>query len=209
MKRYCSRALLEADNLIGTMSAQREAWMRQMLGRDNRMVDIQILRNLTRTGTFFASTSILILAGLATILGATDKAIDLFANLPLVPQLSPLQWKLRLLSLILIFIYAFFKFAWSIRQLSYCAIQIGAMEPASEVDDACVARCQWIAGLITLASAHFNRGLRAYYFATALLAWFIHPMALIVASIWVVLVLYRREFHSGTLALLQESKSKG
>ncbi len=201
--------MLEADNLIGTMSAQREAWIRQMLGRDNRMVDIQILRNLTRTGTFFASTSILILAGLATILGATDKAIDLFANLPLVPQLSPLQWKLRLLSLILIFIYAFFKFAWSIRQLSYCAIQIGAMEPASEVDDACVARCKWIAGLITLASAHFNRGLRAYYFATALLAWFIHPMALIVASIWVVLVLYRREFHSGTLALLQESKSKG
>ena len=50
--------------------------MRQMLGRDNRMVDIQILRNLTRTGIFFASTSILILAGIATILGATDKAID-------------------------------------------------------------------------------------------------------------------------------------
>ena len=83
------------------------------------------------------------------------------------------------------------------------------MEPASEVDDACVARCKWIAGLIALASAHFDRGLRAYYFATALLAWFIHPMALVVASIWVVLVLYRREFHSRTLALLQEIRPKG
>ncbi len=83
------------------------------------------------------------------------------------------------------------------------------MEPASEVDDACAARCKWIADLITLASAHFNRGLRAYYFATALLAWFIHPMALIVASIWVVLVLYRREFHSRALGLLQESEPKG
>lgn len=206
---YSDRRGPRRGNLIGTMSVQREAWMRQMLGRDNRMVDIQILRNLTRTATFFASTSILILAGIATILGATDKAIDLFAHWPLVPQLSPLQWELRLLALILIFIYAFFKFAWSVRQLSYCTIQIGAMEPSTAVDDSCVARCKWIAGLITLAAVHFNRGLRGFYFATALLAWFIHPMALIAASVWVVLVLYRREFHSRTLALLRESKPQG
>ena len=66
-----------------------------------------------------------------------------------------------------------------------------------------------VAGLITLAAVHFNRGLRGFYFATALLAWFIHPVALIAASVWVVLVLYRREFHSRTLALLRESKPQG
>ena len=199
---YSGRRGSEPDNLIGAMAAQRQAWMRQMLGRDNRMLDIQIMRNLTRTGTFFASTSMLILAGLATILGATDKAIGLFADLPLLPQLSPLQWELRLLALILIFIYAFFKFAWSIRQLSYCTIQIGAMEPADAVDDGSLARCKSIADLITLAAVHSNRGLRAFYFAIAFLEWFIHPLALIVASFWVVLVLYRREFHSRTLALV-------
>ncbi|MCG8545079.1 MAG: DUF599 domain-containing protein [Alphaproteobacteria bacterium] len=203
---FSDRHGTDGNNLIGTMARQREAWMRQMLRRDNRMVDIQIIRNLTRTGVFFASTTILILAGLVTILGATDQAIGLVANVPLVSELSPLEWEMRLIGLILIFVYAFFKFAWSIRQLSYCAIQIGAMEPAGEADDACAERCILIAKLSTLAGRHFNRGLRGYYFATALLAWFIHPFALIVAAVWVVLVLYRREFHSRTLDILRSSQ---
>ena len=194
-------------NLIGVMAEQRVAWMRQMLGRDNRMVDLQIIRNLTRMGAFFASTSILILAGLVTVLGSTDKAIDLFANLPLVTQLTPLEWELRLSLLILIFIYSFFKFAWSIRQLSYCSIQIGAMDPASAVDESCTERSQCIAQLATLAAAHSNRGLRAYYFAMALLAWFLHPAAFVVATTWVVLVLYRREFRSRTLGILRDSRA--
>ena len=53
-------------NLIGTMAKQRRAWLARMLGRENRMLDLQIVRSLTRTSTFFASTSILVLAGLIT-----------------------------------------------------------------------------------------------------------------------------------------------
>ncbi len=191
-------------NLVATMAQHREMWMLRMLGRDNRMVDIQIIRNLTRTASFFASTSILILAGLVTVLGAAEKVVVLTASIPLVSTLTPLQWELRLLCLILIFIYSFFKFAWSIRQVSYCAIQIGAMDPVSDLGDDCEDRAKCIARLATLAAVHFNRGLRGYYFAMALLAWFIHPIALGVTATWVVLVLYRREFHSRTLKILQD-----
>lgn len=194
-------------NLIGTMAAHRDAWMRQMLGRDNRMVDLQIIRNLTRTGVFFASTSILILAGLVTVMGAADKAIGLFEDLPLVSRLGPLEVELRLAAMCLIFIYAFFKFAWSIRQLSYCTIQIGAMDPSSALKDECDERCLYISQLATLAAKHSNRGLRSYYFAMALLAWFLHPYALIAATTFVVLVMYRREFRSRTLQILRDSRS--
>lgn len=200
---YSGRTGGTSGNLIDTMARHRIGWMRQMLKRDNRMVDIQIIRNLTRTSSFFASTSILILAGLVTVLGATDKAVGLAAGVPIVSELTPLQWEMRLLLLVLIFIYAFFKFAWSIRQLSYCAIQIGAMEPSTELGEGCEERATCIARLATLAAVHFNRGLRAYYFAMALLAWFIHPFALIATATWVVLVLYRREFRSRTLDILK------
>ena len=55
----------------------------------------------------------------------------------------------------------------------------------------------------------FNLGLRAYYFGMALLAWFIHPVAFAAASVWVVLVLYRREFSSEPALLLGEEDAKG
>ena len=70
---YSDRAAAKGNNLVGAMARQRELWMRQMVGRDNRMVDVQIVRAINRNSTFFASTSMLILAGLALIRG-TRKA---------------------------------------------------------------------------------------------------------------------------------------
>lgn len=203
---YSDRAAKKGTNLVAAMARQREQWMRQMVGRDNRMVDVAIVRNLIRTSSFFASTSMLILAGLVAALGASDKAVRIVATVPLVSQLSQQQWEMHLIVLILIFIYAFFKFTWSIRQLSYCSIQIGAMVPAAKADPDCLRRSDCIARIATLAAGHYNRGLRAYYFAAALAASFIHPIVLIVASTWLVLVLYRREFHSNTLAILRDSE---
>jgi len=205
---YSDRAAGKGANLVSAMARQREQWMRQMVARDNRMVDVSIVRNLIRTSSFFASTSMLILAGLVTVLGATDKAVRVVATVPLVSELSLLQWETRLLGLTLIFVYSFFKFTWSIRQLSYCSIQIGAMVPAAKADANCLERSDSIARIATLAARHFNRGLRAYYFGVAFAAAFIHPIALIVSTVWVVLVLYRREFHSNTLAMLRDSEAR-
>ena len=58
------------------------------------------------------------------------------------------------------------------------------------------------ASVITLAVLNFNRGLRAYYFGLAVLSWFIHPVLFALATLWVVAVLYRREFMSKTLDCL-------
>lgn len=206
---YTDRHGRERGNLIGTMAKQRGAWMQMMLGRENRMLDLQIIRNVTRTSTFFASTSLIVLAGLITVMGATDKAVRLVANLPFVSELSALEWELRLLLLVLVFVYAFFKFVWSTRQISYCAVLVGAMAPSTQVDDGCRDAAQDIANLATLAAIHFNRGVRAYYFATAMLAWFVHPVALMISATWVVIVLYRREFRSRTLSLLRNKRLNG
>ena len=57
-------------------------------------------------------------------------------------------------------------------------------------------------GVVWLAIYNFNLGLRAYYFSLALLTWFVHPLLFVIASSWVVGVLYRREFRSRTLKAL-------
>ena len=49
----------------------------------------------------------------------------------------------------------------------------------------------------------FNRGLRAYFFALAALAWFVHPLLFMVANVYVLYVLHRREFRSKSLKALR------
>ena len=58
---------------------------------------------------------------------------------------------------------------------------------------------------MTLAARHFNYGLRAYYFGLATLAWLISAWWHLLLVTGVVLLLYRREFHSSALAVSSNS----
>ncbi len=190
-------------NLIDGMALRRQEWMHAMLHRDNRMVDIQIVNALLRSGRFFASTAILIIAGLLAVLGARDQAIALVMDLPFTVSTSRQIWEAKVLFMILVFIYAFFKFVWSMRQYTYCSILIGAAPSAADLPGDFESIGVSIAKLTSLAAKHTNRGIRAYYFGLAGLGWFVHPWLLLAAALWVVLVLYRREFRSRTMRLIQ------
>ena len=190
-------------SLRAVMHAYREQWMQQMLSRDNRVMDVNILRNLLQGVAFFASTTLLVLAGLLTILGSTDRAIEVARALPFAAKTSLLQWELKLLVLIVIFVYAFFKFTWALRQFNYCSTLLGAAPPGP--DDAFARRAAQVS---TNASKDFNQGLRAYYFSLAALAWFMSPWAYIAATTLVVIVLYVREYRSSALRILSGDTSQ-
>ena len=191
-------------NLIGIMKKHRLSWMKQMLFRENRLVDIQIINSLQLNTSFFASTSLLIVAGLITTLGATEKAIKLLTDFPLTVEISKQMWEIKILSLIIIFIYAFFKFAWSMRQLNYCSILIGSANKYDNLKSNDDKIAEEAAIIATKSGLHSNRGTRAYYFGLALLVWFIHPLLIIPTSTIIVLVLFRREFKSQLLKSLSE-----
>ena len=50
--------------------------------------------------------------------------------------------------------------------------------------------------LFEAAGRHFNRGQRAFFFALGYLGWFISPWLLMVTSVAVAVVLWRRQFAS-------------
>ncbi|NJN47759.1 MAG: DUF599 domain-containing protein [Candidatus Competibacteraceae bacterium] len=192
----------QSRGLSQATAAHREIWMRRMLERENRIVDSTLLGNLMRSVSFFASTTTLIIGGFVAALGAADQAISMVREIPFVAVVSPLFWKAKVLLLILIFVYAFFKFTWSTRQFNYCNIMIGAAPTAVHDTDEMEEYACRAARLLALAGENFNRGLRAYYFGLAVLSWFINPWLFMAVSGWVVLVLYRREFASRTLKAL-------
>lgn len=195
---YADRAARRTSSLRAVMHGHRYVWMQRMLQRDNRVMDVNILRNLLQGVSFFASTTLLILVGLVTVLGSTDKAISLVHALPFATQGTLVQWELKLLVLVVIFVHAFFKFTWALRQFNYCSVLIGAAPMNS--DDGYALRA---AEMSTLASKDFNQGLRAYYFSLAALSWFVNAWLFMLSTTLVMGVLYWREYHSQAMQSLR------
>lgn len=205
---YTCNTRSQRISLRTMMDHWREAWALSLLKRDNRIMDSQVINALVRKETFFASTTILILASSIALMGLRDKANHLLEDIPYIQPVSATVWEIKVTVLIMIFVYAFFKFSWSIRQHSYSAILLGSIpEPGCSDQDFASQQAMRLAGLSNLGARNFNDGIRAYYFALAELSWFISPLMFMVFTVWVVLVLYRREYHSKTLGLLASDQS--
>jgi uncharacterized membrane protein len=189
-------------SLQGVLDRLRRTWAERMVERDNRMVDINIVRTLLRSSQFFASTALLILGALIAMLGYIQRAVDVVAELPFAVEASHRLWELKILLLVAIFVYAFFKFSWSIRQFGFCSVVVGATPKQPNDADLCEDEIASLSLLVSYASGNFNQGLRAFYFAMAALTWFVHPWLMMATTLWVVNVLYGREFRSRTLEVL-------
>ncbi len=183
--------------LNALMDRYREVWMRRMLVRDNRMVDMQVMAALTNGTAFFASTSLIAVGGALTLLRSTDEVLTVLATLPFGIETSRTLWEVKVVGLAVIFIYAFFKFAWAYRLFNYVSILLGASPLAVDKDtpeaDAHVLRT---ARLFAAAGRHFNRGQRAFFFALAYLGWFISPSVFMATTAAALIVMWARQFAS-------------
>lgn len=191
------------DSLSARMNRFREVWVRRMLERETRMVDMQIMASLQNGTAFFASTSLIALGGALALLHATSDAIVILSKLPIDLSPTPALWELKCVGLVLICVYAFFKFAWAYRLFNYVAILYGGMPPATQRDtpeaEAHVIRTS---RLFEAAGRHFNRGQRAFFFALGYLGWFVSPWVLFVTTAIVVVVTWRRQFASSAWAAM-------
>ncbi len=203
------RARRTPESLSALLFSYRIDWMRSLLRREARISDLALLNNLVQMVNFMATTNIFVLAGAVTVLYSSSNVLELLQHHAFVAKTTTEEVQFKLLVLVIIFVYAFFRFTWAMRQHTFVSILIGAaplvkgdqpLEPAHEEFALQVARISDRAG------HEFNYGLRSYYFALSLLTWFISPWALIPTCSAVVLVLYTREFRSKTLRYLMRSR---
>jgi uncharacterized membrane protein len=192
---------IQRNSVIAAMDEHRRRWMIALLNRENRISDTAIIGNLMNSTGFLANTSIFILAGLVALLGSPDLGRRVLAALPFAEApASDIAWELRVGLLVFIFVRAFFELTWALRQFNYCSIVVGGIG----LGDAFTPQAEMAAKVANRAARHFNTGLRAYYFGLAALAWIIHPIALILASLLVLRELHRREFRSAVRDVLAD-----
>jgi uncharacterized membrane protein len=198
---FSSRYGRSHNSLTGAVQQRRHVWMQNMVARDNRMMDVVLLQMLSASNTFFASTSVLLLGGMAALLGSGERVQGLLERLPFVMKASPEVFEMKILFQMALFVYAFFKFAWAFRLTHYTAIMIGATPltpPGADgrVSPDCAAHAEQVAVLAGLSAEHASTGLRTYYFAIGGILWFFHPGLFMLATAWVLAILMRREFFS-------------
>ena len=184
-------------SLNATMNSFREVWMRRMLDREMRMVDMQVMAALQNGTAFFASTSLFAIGGALTVLRSTDDVLKVVATLPVGIEAGRTLWEIKAIGLAVVFVYAFFKFAWSYRLFNYVVILLGATPPPNEKDtQEAETHVLRTARLFGAAGRHFNHGQRAFFFALGYLGWFVSPYVLMATTAAVVFVMWWRQFAS-------------
>ncbi|MCP1559427.1 UNVERIFIED_ORG: putative membrane protein [Methylobacterium sp. SuP10 SLI 274] len=191
-------------SLSQIMNRQRHKWAVQMITRDNRVVDTTINASLQNGTAFFASTSLIALGSVLTLSRSGDDVLNLFSALPFGAGTTRQTWEIKVAGLAVVFVYAFFKFAWAYRLFNYGAILIGAVPPkGSGASEAVMLRAAERAGAMNVAAgSHFAKGQRAFLFALAYLGWFVSAPVMMLATASVVWVMWRRQFSSRIRAFL-------
>lgn len=190
-------------SLTTAMNVQREAWMRTMAKRELRMIDTSIMIGLQQGTAFFASSSIFAIGGCFALLGASNHVLAVVSTLPYVGTPPQGVFEAKVVGLIALLAYAFFKFGWSYRLFNYCSILIGAVPTVQEggvaphETEAAVMRA---ARMNILAGKHFNAGLRGIFFSLAYLGWFANAGMFATTTLILLAVLVRRQFFSNARA---------
>jgi uncharacterized membrane protein len=185
----------------------RLGWGRVMVKRNQRIVDSALIGNLLPSLSFYANTSIYIIAALFAALGTLDQLMTAASELPFSRALSREATELKLLILLGVFVIAYFKFTWSLRQFNLLSITLGAI-PHDAGDDELELHAKKFAAVNSCAGDDFNRGLRAYYFGMAVMSWMVSAWLFIFSTVVIVVVLARREFSSPVLKALTAFRDK-
>jgi uncharacterized membrane protein len=200
---FASRFEAKRPGLMSLVKTFRRQWITRMAERDSHIADATLLGNLLRGSLFFASTTVLILGGLVALLGIAPKIAELVSQMPFASPSDPIVAEVKAVVLILVYVYAFFKFTWAAWQYNVLSILVGAL-PARSGDN--VIREQYVeaAGQVAaLAGESYNNGVRAYYFSIPLMAWLADPILFFAGTLIVTVVLYRREFNSPIMNALR------
>jgi uncharacterized membrane protein len=163
-----------SGTLNDDMVLVRRVWMTAMTHREMRLVDSQLMGHSINTASFFASTSLLLIAAVASVLFGGETALQGFTSVG-AEQVSPRLMEAKMALVLLCLARGLLDFIWAIRQLNYTLALIGA-SPEVHVEADRLALGEAAANLLNPALSAFNQGVRGYYFALAAAAWLFGPL---------------------------------
>src|SRR5258708_23657348 len=148
----------------------RRVWMANMVVRENRFMDGQLLGQVLNSNSFFASSNLILIAAATGMLFHGAESYRTAVTLMVVKTSTRALFEAQVGLIALTLARGLLAFISSIRQLNYCLAAFGAAPVAAggaaNADYAAAA-----ADLLNPAMSAFTAGVRSYYFAAAAAAW--------------------------------------
>jgi uncharacterized membrane protein len=173
---------VQAVNIIA-----RTAWVETIMQEKGKEVlGVQTLRNSTMAATFLASTAVLLIIGVLTLSGQSDKMEGAWHTLNKIGTTQADLWLTKLLLILLDLFVAFFSFSMAIRVFNHVGYMIN-VPLARNFKMICPAH---VAVHLNRAGRFYSIGMRAYYTVVPLVFWLFGPQFMLASTIVLVIVLY-------------------
>lgn len=179
-------------SLSALMNEQRINWVKQATRRETPL-DAILSGNIMSSVSFFASTTALLILALFTVIGQLPQVAPALSTITFGSQYTETDFQVHNIAMLVLFVSSFLSFTLSLRQFNHFCILIGASDhtvttPPDEI--------RTIARINAIAAQNFNAGIRGYYFAIPMVAWFVSSWASIIVTFCTIGFLLHREYFS-------------
>lgn len=164
----------------------RAAWVEEIMRRREGVLAVQTLRNSMMAAVFLASTAVLMIIGVLTLLEQGDKLRTTWQALDVFGAADSRLWLTKMLLLLIDLLFAFFSFAMAIRLFHHVGYMINAPQNQGLV----AADPAHVSGHLNRAGHFYSIGMRAYYYTVPLLLWLFGPHFMFAGSVGLMISLY-------------------
>ena len=176
------------------LSIIRENWMKEMVIRNMKLFDSNLMGHAVNSATHFSSANLILIAAVAGVLFGSHTPLTTVKDLG-IHAASPVVLQLKLALVLICLSRGLLNFIWAIRQMNYCAAAMGSV-PENMDGDLANKFSAAMSDILEPAMSNFSQGVRGYYFSLAAAAWLFGPFYLAAGSICAVVLLGWRQSRS-------------
>lgn len=169
---------------VGVTNHVRIQWVRSVMEGKRELLAIQTLRNSLMAANFLASTAMLVSLGLLSVAFKPGLFQEISHALNLAGARSEILWMFKLMLLVVIFFFAFFNFALTIRYYNHAGFMINILESHDPT-----VTPEVVAEVLNHGAMHYTMGMHGFYLSVPIGLWLFGPLWMLIGAIVTVCVL--------------------
>ena len=174
-------------SIHGVNALARRLWVLNVMNNPGKdVMAVQTLRNFVMGASLMASTATLLIIGTLTLSGQAENIARSWHVLNIAGSHAAELWIIKVLTLLLDFIIAFFAFAMSVRLANHVVFMVNV--PDKNAHHALSQEA--VAARLNRAGNLFAVGMRAFFVAIPLVFWLFGPVFLLLATVGLIITLY-------------------
>jgi uncharacterized membrane protein len=167
----------------------RRLWIENVMSNTGKdVMAVQTLRNFIMVSIMMATTASMLVIGTLTLTGQAENITRSWHVLGMGGSHSAYMWLIKVMCLLVVFIVAFFSYAFSMRQATHVLFMVNVPQSAYQLYPELSP--ERVGDKLVSAGNMIALGMRAYLFAIPLVFWLFGPVFFLLATMGLVATLH-------------------